>query len=191
MLSSQLLYKLRTSRVFKEFVGYLLTGGVATIVDLVVFSILVNLGLGYIVSLCISFTFGASTNFFLSRRFVFDVYYENRLIQYGVFMTVALNILLMNLGIMKILVDYANWEPIVSRLFSACCVVIISFITQKFFAFSPYIFVEEQQFSFRNVSSNFFFSLLNINCFASLIFLFFTVKDEPNFIDKISVKGSK
>ncbi|MBC6419197.1 MAG: GtrA family protein, partial [Prochloron sp. SP5CPC1] len=56
----------------RQFISYLFTGGSATIIDIGVFSLLVmSFDLWYVAALGISFVFGVSTNFFLSRRFVF------------------------------------------------------------------------------------------------------------------------
>ena len=120
----------------KQFGGYLVTGGTATIVDVLVFSILVNSGSWYVLALFISYFLGLTTNFWLSRRFVFGVYWHNALVQYAVFATVALNSLLANLGLLQLLINDFNWEPTSARLVSAACVAILSFSGHKLYSFS-------------------------------------------------------
>ena len=126
----------QTLRVLREFGGYLFTGGAATIVDVLVFSILIQSGLWYVFALGISYFLGLSTNFWLSRRFVFNVYWKNWFIQYGVFATVALNSLLANLGLLQLLINELSWHPTFSRLVSAGCVALISFTGHKLYSFS-------------------------------------------------------
>lgn len=120
----------------RQFLSYLFTGGSATIIDIGVFSLLVSFDLWYVAALGISFVFGVSTNFFLSRRFVFKVYWDNWLTQYTVFTIVSLNTFLANLGLLKVLVDDFGWEKILSRIVSAGFIAVLSFTTHKLYSFS-------------------------------------------------------
>jgi len=120
----------------KQFTRYLVTGGIATIVDVSVFAFLQNLGVYYVSALCVSYFFGLTTNFFLSRNYVFDVYWKNGIIQYLVFTAIALNSLLANLGMLQILVNELKWQPIFARIVSASCIVFLSFIGHKLYSFS-------------------------------------------------------
>jgi protoporphyrinogen oxidase/putative flippase GtrA len=132
----------RTSRrrkglkLLQQIGGYLLTGGAATIIDVGVFSILIKSGLWYVYALCISYFLGLSTNFFLSRQFVFRVYWQNWLIQYLVFGTVALNSLLANLGLLQLLVNDLRWDATIARIVSAGCVALLSFAGHKLYSFA-------------------------------------------------------
>ncbi|MEM7594725.1 MAG: GtrA family protein, partial [Cyanobacteria bacterium P01_A01_bin.83] len=67
--------------------------------------------------------------------FVFGVYWKNPLVQYAVFATVALNSLLANLGLLKLLVDDASWDATTARLVSAACVAFLSFGGHKLYSF--------------------------------------------------------
>jgi putative flippase GtrA len=87
-------------------------------------------------ALCISYFLGLTTNFWLSRRFVFGVYWQNALVQYVVFTTVALNSLLANLGLLQLLINELNWDATSARLVSAACVAILSFAGHKLYSFS-------------------------------------------------------
>lgn len=131
-------------KLIEQFVGYLFTGGAATVLDVIVFSILVNSGLWPTTALGISFLFGVSANFWLSRRYVFRVYWRNTLAQYTVFTIVAINTLLANLGLMELLIKELGWSPIHARVVSAACVALISFIGHKLNSFSTNQQAEEQ-----------------------------------------------
>jgi len=126
----------KTTRFLQEFGGYLFTGGAATVVDVGVFSLLTqSLGMWYVIALCISYFMGLSTNFWLSRRFVFGVYWKNWLVQYAVFAMVALNSLLANLGLLQLLINDAGWSPTAARLVSAAAVALLSFVGHKLYSF--------------------------------------------------------
>ncbi|MBD2303924.1 FAD-dependent oxidoreductase [Chroococcidiopsis sp. FACHB-1243] len=123
-------------KVLKEFGGYVFTGGAATVVDVLIFSLLVQSGVWSVSALCISYFMGLTTNFWLSRRFVFGIYWKNWLIQYAVFATVALNSLLANLGLLQLLMDDAGWNATAARLVSAACVALLSFTGHKMYSFA-------------------------------------------------------
>src|SRR3712207_4781117 len=93
-------------------------------------------GLWYVTALCISWFFGLSTNFWLSRRFVFGVYWMNRVSQFAVFTVVGLISLLANLGLLQLLINELHWDATLSRLVSAGCVAILSFVGHKLYSFA-------------------------------------------------------
>lgn len=115
---------------------YFLTGGIATIVDVSIFALLQQLDIYYVYALCISYFFGLTTNFWLSRNYVFGIYWQNGLLQYLVFAAIALNSLLANLGMIQLLVNELKWQPIPARIISAGCIVFLSFIGHKLYSFS-------------------------------------------------------
>jgi putative flippase GtrA len=117
---------------------YFLTGGIATIIDVSMFSLLQQLEIYYVYALCISYFFGLTTNFWLSRNYVFGVYWQNGLLQYLVFAAIALNSLLANLGMIQLLVNELKCQPIPARIISAGCIVFLSFIGHKLYSFSTY-----------------------------------------------------
>lgn len=124
--------------LWQQFYKYLLVGGFATIVDATVYKTLVDITVPYKLALAISFIFGLTTNFWLSRRYVFGIYWQNWFVQYIVFATVAMNSLLANYGVIGILVDNLGWDAkhIVTRLVSAACVAILSFTGHKLYSFA-------------------------------------------------------
>lgn len=125
--------------LLSQFVGYLFTGGFATVLDVFVFSILVKSGTWYVLALCVSSFFGLTTNFLLSRQFVFGVYWRNALVQYGVFTVIALNSLLANLGLLQLLINELGWDATTARIVSAGCVALISFTGHKLYSFSSHL----------------------------------------------------
>jgi len=129
-------WRKQVAELSRQFVGYLFTGGFATLVDVFVFSILVKSGMWYVLALCISSFFGLTTNFLLTRRFVFGVYWKNALAQYGVFTVVALNGLLANLGLLQLLMNDLRWDAPLARLVSAASVALINFAGHKLYSFS-------------------------------------------------------
>ncbi len=143
--SAEISRRQQVLRILKQFGSYIFTGGTATIVDVLVFSILIKSGLWSVSALCISYFLGLSTNFWLSRRFVFDIYWKNWFIQYGVFATIALNSLLANLGLLQLLINDAGWDATEARLVSAACVALLSFTGHKLYSFASNNQVSNQE----------------------------------------------
>jgi protoporphyrinogen oxidase/putative flippase GtrA len=129
-------WRKQVAELSRQFVGYLFTGGFATLLDVFIFSVLVKSGMWYVLALCISSFFGLTTNFLLTRRFVFGVYWKNALAQYGVFTVVALNGLLANLGLLQLLMNELRWDATLARLVSAASVALINFAGHKLYSFS-------------------------------------------------------
>jgi protoporphyrinogen oxidase/putative flippase GtrA len=119
----------------KQLSGYLMTGGFATIVDVTLFSLLTQMQLWYVWALCMSYFVGLTTNFFLSRRFVFGVYWHDWKLQYAVFTAVAMNSLLANLGLLQLLINDLHWSTTIARLTSAGCVALLSFVGHRLYSF--------------------------------------------------------
>ena len=125
-----------SNQLIQQFTSYLLVGGVATVVDVAVFSLLLNLSFSSNLALCFSYLCGMTTNFLLSRDYVFGIRWQNSILQYCVFASVALNSLFANLGIMQLLIIELQWSAISARIASAACVAILSFIGHKLYSFA-------------------------------------------------------
>lgn len=119
----------------KQLRSYVFAGGAATVVDVLIFSILEPF-FGTVPAFCISYPLGMTTNFLLSRRFVFGIYWKNWLAQYIVFAVVALTGFVANLGLLQFLIDYLSWDAAIARLVSAACIFVLSFIGHKLYSFS-------------------------------------------------------
>lgn len=114
---------------------YLFTGGGATLVDLGVFKLVFMAtgiwGLAFIAGV----TTGLITNFLLSRRFAFQVTWQDTFKQFAVFSLVALNGILLNLGLMQLGITILHLDPFLARILSAGIGFIVSFIGHNLFSF--------------------------------------------------------
>ena len=128
--------KTKTNLLTREFLNYLVVGGLATVVDVAIFGLLLNLNFSHTLSLSFSYLCGLTTNFLLSRDYVFGVRWQNGILQYCVFACVAINSLFANLGIMQLLINELQWSAISARIASAACVAVLSFIGHKLYSFA-------------------------------------------------------
>lgn len=133
------------SKVFR----YLLSAGVATLVDISVYFIAFNyiyqkqdilLFNAYLITaptaaLLLSYTAGLITNFLITKFLVFhesDLETYKQLFRY---ILVALAILALNYGLMRFLIRSLEWYPTLARAFSAISIGVLSFIIHKTFSF--------------------------------------------------------
>ena len=126
----------RVLQTGQRFGRYLGTGSTATLVDVFIFVSLLKLDIWYVFALLASFCCGLTLNFFLSRRYVFGVYWKNGLFQYLIFAAVALNSLLANLGLLQIMMNELSWSPTISRLISAGLIAVLSFSGHQVYSFA-------------------------------------------------------
>ena len=140
--------KLLRNRAFR----YLITAGIATVVDVVLFFMISNYilhGQDFIVpvfgknilvrchtaSILPSFSFGLLTNFTLTKVFVFQTSDLRTRVQFFRFIVVAMVTFLANYGFMNILVSGLEFNATISRLVSAITVGVMSFVIHKAFSF--------------------------------------------------------
>ena len=88
--------RLRSSLV-RHFVGYLVTGGSAAVIDLGVFMLLLTEGFGLVPSAALSFCVAAIFNFTISTRYVFNSEASTR--RFLTFMVFAIIGLAINTGV--------------------------------------------------------------------------------------------
>lgn len=87
-------------------------------------------------SLMISFCFGLTTNFYLTRKFVFtesDLRIRHQLMRYT---AVALGALVLNYFLMNFLIKEFQWYPTLARATAAVSIGVISFVVHKTFSFT-------------------------------------------------------
>lgn len=146
------IYNLLPSYIIKllklKALRYLIAAGIATIVDITVYYLVLNkvlqkndLHIGTIilgapgVSLAVSYSCGLITNFSITKLFVFKESDLRTRYQFFRFAIVALAVLFANYGFMKFLIDALNLYPTLSRAISAICIGVLSFIIHKAFSF--------------------------------------------------------
>ncbi|UKJ06057.1 GtrA family protein [Solitalea lacus] len=136
--------KLLENNVFR----FLISGGTSTAVDIVVYFIVFNFILykqpveflgsivsGHTAALCISFSAGFITNFFISKYFVFSNSNLQTRIQLFRYLIVASVNFGANYFLLKFFVEFLNWYPTPSRALAAMIVAVMSFLLGKYFAF--------------------------------------------------------
>ncbi len=87
------------------------------------------------ISLGISFCFGITTNFTLTKLFVFKESDLRTRYQFIRYVMVALAMLFLNYILMSVLIRQFDWYPTPSRAFAAISIGVLSFTLHKFYSF--------------------------------------------------------
>ncbi len=140
----ELTRKLYYSKPFR----FLITAGVATVVDVCIYFVMFNFILAknnitagsYVIgaptlSLMISFSCGLVTNFMLTKTFVFKSSDLKSSSQFGRYVMVAVLVFISNYYLMNFLIKVLEWYPTIARGFSAISIGVLSFLTHKSFSF--------------------------------------------------------
>lgn len=121
----------------KEILKSLMVSGVAFIADfllLAVFSYLLNLN--YLLSIVISFMFGAWINYTLSTRWVFTYrLLENKSLEFSIFFLVGVITLLMSIALMATLVNILGIHLLTAKVITTGLTFIANFIGRRVLLF--------------------------------------------------------
>ena len=111
------------------FLGYVLIGGIATVVDMGILFLLTSVaGVYYLISSAISYLFGMITNYSLNKTYNFKNKIKKVMMQFGVFASVALVGLVINQIVLYVLVDFFNMHYLLAKIISVAIVMFYSFI---------------------------------------------------------------
>jgi putative flippase GtrA len=137
-----------SSAIKMKSVRYVLSGGIATAVDVVTFFIMINYILqkndlifghvqisAHIAALCVSFSIGLITNFLITKYFVFNESNIKGREQFLRYILVAAITFVGNYFMMKILVEVFNVWPTFARLIAVGTIAALSFRMHKVFTF--------------------------------------------------------
>lgn len=123
----------------KLFIGYVICGGFATVVDIgFLYGFTEFLGIWYFYSAALSYFMGMLTNYSLNRYFNFKNKSKKIVQQFGIFASVALIGLLLNQFLLYSLVEWASLWYIYAKFISTFLVMLWSFYGHKKFTFEVF-----------------------------------------------------
>ena len=116
-----------------QFFRYAFVGAIASFVDWGVLWSVEWLGLHYLLAAIVSFFAGLATNFFLSKKLVFNAQKARvssflEFVSYGAIGAIGL---LLTLGIMYALTEWAMFHFMISKIIATALVLIWNFLARK------------------------------------------------------------
>ena len=119
-----------------ELIAYIIFGILTTVVDWIVYYILSNLGVNYIINSIISWTVAVLFAFITNKLFVFDSKrLKNIFRELVLFVLSRLSTLVINLAGMHVLISLLKLNEFISKAILSILVVILNYIFSKLFIF--------------------------------------------------------
>ena len=119
--------------LLKQLIGFVIAGGIATIINYSLFSVLLISGVHYLVSSAVGYASGIIISFLINRRYVFKSSGDSRsqLVRYTV---IYLGAMFVQLGLLEALVR-SGLDPFLANALAIIIVVVLNFFVIRRFVF--------------------------------------------------------
>ena len=125
----------RAKNIHIQFLRYFFVGGSASVVDLLVYSILITVvDTHYALAAFLGYMFGLSWNYVISLAWVFESKH-NRVKEILMVFCIAIGGLLWTWLILYILIDFAGIDAIIAKILSQIIVLFWNFGMRKYYVF--------------------------------------------------------
>lgn len=126
--------KIKNNKLLMQIIKFVIVGGIATIIDYIIFFILHELlKIPTLPSNITSFTISVIYNYIASVKWVFDVKKDGPKKQFIIFLILSIIGLLINTVIVYITIDVLNWYSMICKIIATGIVMVFNFITRKIF----------------------------------------------------------
>ena len=126
---------IKNNKLFFQIMKFIIVGGIATIIDYIIFYILYEkFGINTVISNILSFTISTIYNFIASVKWVFDIDKKKGVSrQFIIFITFSIIGLALNTGIVYLCVDIIKIYSLIGKIVATIIVMVFNFITRKLF----------------------------------------------------------
>ncbi|MBR5369882.1 MAG: GtrA family protein [Bacilli bacterium] len=129
---------MKNNKLLIQIFKFIIVGGIATIIDYIIFFILHELlKLGTLPSNIISFSISVIYNYIASVKWVFDVKKDDPKKQFIIFIVLSIIGLLLNTAIVYVTVDIFKWYSMLCKIIATGIVMVFNFITRKLLLEKP------------------------------------------------------
>ena len=119
----------------KKFLKFSLVGILNTLITMISYIALVNIGINYLIANCFAYLMGVINSYYWNKNWVFE--FKNKKVSLFLkFLTVNLIVLIFNTIILFILVDKLFINKFISQLFSISVGMIMNFSLHKLWTFN-------------------------------------------------------
>ena len=127
--------KIKENKLIIQIVKFIIVGGIATIIDYIVFFLLHDyLRINTLIANIISFTVSVIYNYIASIKWVFDVKRDiDKKKQFMIYIILSIIGLVINTGIVYLCVDIFKLFSIIGKVIATAIVMTYNFITRKIF----------------------------------------------------------
>ena len=126
--------KVKNNKLLMQIIKFVIVGGIATIIDYIIFFILHELlKVPTLPSNITSFTISVIYNYIASVKWVFDVKKDDPKKQFVIFLILSIIGLLINTAIIYVTIDILKWYSLICKVIATGIVMVFNFITRKIF----------------------------------------------------------
>ena len=126
--------KVKNNKLLMQIIKFVIVGGIATIIDYIIFFILHELlKVPTLPSNITSFTISVIYNYIASVKWVFDVKKDDPKKQFVIFLILSIIGLLINTAIVYVTIDILKWYSLICKVIATGIVMVFNFITRKIF----------------------------------------------------------
>lgn len=119
----------------KEFITYGFWGGISTALNLVLFYLMVQLGIPYLISNVISYALAVLFSYYVNSMFVFKGSYSSEFIKQSKFYTVRIVSILIDSAILVFLHEFLGWDLWISKIVDSSFIIGVTYIINKTWVF--------------------------------------------------------
>ena len=118
-----------------QIINFLIVGGIATIIDWLLYFILYNyVKLTPLLANIISYSIATFYSYIVSVKFVFNVNKDNsKKKNFIIFVTLSIIGLLLSEGLIYLMVNVLNIHKMLSKIISTAIVMVFNFVSKKYF----------------------------------------------------------
>ena len=130
--------KLNEQAKLKEIINYLIFGGLTTLVNLIVYFLLTNMGINYGVANTVAWVLSVLFAYITNKYFVFKVTgigAKQLIKEMSTFFSARLFSFVMDMLVLYLCLSVLKWSPILSKLISQVLVVLLNYVLSKIFVF--------------------------------------------------------
>lgn len=130
----------------REFFRYLIVGGIAFIVDAGVLFLLVSqFGMNYLLAAMLSFLTGTVTNYLISISWVFRYRaIQTESLEFGIFLLTGVLGLVISLGVMDILTGHFGLHYMLAKVVATLTALAFNYLSRKWVLFSRWKILRPQ-----------------------------------------------
>ena len=133
------IFKIKVSKEKEELlvqiINFLIVGGIATIMDWVLYFVLYNyVKLSPLLANIISYTISTLYSYIVSVKYVFNVNKKNsKKKNFIIFVTLSVIGLLLSEGLIYLMVNILNMHKMLAKIISTAIVMFFNFVSKKYF----------------------------------------------------------
>lgn len=126
----------KMNRNFFVFIRFGMVGAINTIIDLLIYSLLMSVSVNYLIAQFLSYFSGILNSYFMNRSWTFQRRSKGNWIEFLRFLVINSTTLLVTMLLLPFFYQYLGWSLFISKIGVTAIGVGVNFIGTRFFVFT-------------------------------------------------------